>query len=180
MEYVSGVPITEYCDKHRLPVRERLELFIRVCDGVQHAHQKAVIHRDLKPSNILVVPQDDKPVPKIIDFGLAKAMAQPLTDRPMFTEIGAMVGTPGYMSPEQADMTERNVDTRTDVYSLGVVLYELLVGDLPFDAKELREAAFVDMLRKIREEDPQKPSTKVRVLGEARIQTEGCRGPCTL
>ncbi len=169
MEYVSGMPITVHCDKYRLPVRERLALFIQVCEGVQHAHQKAIIHRDLKPSNILVVLQDDRAVPKIIDFGLAKAMAQRLTERTMFTELGVMVGTPGYMSPEQADMTERNVDTRTDVYSLGVILYELLVGALPFDPKELREAGFEGMLRKIWDEDPLRPSTKILALaGESK------------
>ena len=167
MEYVSGMPITAYCDKHRSGVRERLELFTQVCEGVQHAHQKAIIHRDLKPSNVLVVLQDDKAVPKIIDFGLAKATAQRLTERTMFTELGVMVGTPGYMSPEQADMTEHNVDTRTDVYSLGVVLYELLVGALPHDPKELREAGFEGMLRKIRDEDPPRPSTKILALGDA-------------
>ena len=166
MECVSGVSITEFCDKHGLALRERLELFIQVCEGVQHAHQRAIIHRDLKPSNILVVLQDDKAVPKIIDFGLAKAVAQRLTERTMYTELGFMVGTPGYMSPEQADMTERNVDTRTDVYSLGVILYELLVGALPHDAEELRAAGFEGMLRKIRDEDPPRPSTKIRTLGQ--------------
>jgi eukaryotic-like serine/threonine-protein kinase len=167
MEYVSGIPITDYCDKHRLSVRERLELFTQVCEGVQHAHQKAIIHRDLKPSNVLVVLQDNKSTPKIIDFGLAKATAQRLTERTMFTELGAMVGTPGYMSPEQADMTEHSIDTRTDVYSLGVILYELLVGALPHDARELREAGFEGMLRKIRDEDPLRPSTKILALGDA-------------
>src|SRR5208282_90411 len=140
MEYVPGLPITEYCDKHRLTITERLELFTHVCEGVQHAHQKAIIHRDLKPSNVLVLEQDKKAVPKIIDFGLAKAVAQRLTDKSLFTELGAMIGTPEYMSPEQADQREQNIDTRTDVYSLGVILYELLVGALPFDAKTLRAA----------------------------------------
>ncbi len=167
MEYVPGLPITEYCDKHRLTIKERLELFMQVCDGVQHAHQKAIIHRDLKPSNVLVVEQNNKAVPKIIDFGLAKATAQRLTEKTLFTELGVMMGTPEYMSPEQADQREQNIDTRTDVYSLGVILYQLLVGALPFDAKALRAAGFEEILRKIREEEPPKPSTKIRSLGEA-------------
>jgi serine/threonine protein kinase len=167
MEYVPGLPITEYCDKHRLTIKERLELFIQVCEGVQHAHQKAILHRDLKPSNVLVVEQDDKALPKIIDFGLAKATAQRLTDKTLFTELGVMLGTPEYMSPEQADQREQNIDTRTDVYSLGVILYQLLVGALPFDAKALRAAGFDEILRKIREEEPPKPSTKIRSMGDA-------------
>lgn len=165
MEYVPGLPITEYCDKHRLTMKERLELFMQVCDGVQHAHQKAIIHRDLKPSNVLVAEQNDKAIPKIIDFGLAKAMAQRLTDKTMFTELGVLVGTPEYTSPEQADLREQSIDTRTDVYSLGVILYELLVGALPFDAKALRAAGLEAILRIIREEAPPKPSTKVRLMG---------------
>jgi serine/threonine protein kinase len=167
MEYVPGLPITEYCDKHRLTIQQRLQLFGQVCDGVQHAHQKAIIHRDLKPSNILVLQQNDKAVPKIIDFGLAKAIAQRLTEKTMFTELGVMVGTPEYMSPEQADQREQNVDTRTDVYSLGVILYELLVGARPFDARTLRAAGLAEILRIIREEEPPKPSTKVRSMGLA-------------
>jgi len=167
MEYVPGLPITEYCDKHCLSMKERLEIFMQVCEGVQHAHQKAIIHRDLKPSNVLVVERDDKPVPKIIDFGLAKAMARRLTEKTMFTELGVLVGTPEYMSPEQADLDERNVDTRTDVYSLGVILYELLVGALPFDSKALRAAGLDAILRVIREQEPVKPSTKVRQMGES-------------
>jgi len=165
MEYVPGLPITEYCDKHCLTMKERLAVFMQVCEGVQHAHQKAIIHRDLKPSNVLVLERDDKPVPKIIDFGLAKAMARRLTEKTMFTELGVLVGTPEYMSPEQADLDERNVDTRTDVYSLGVILYELLVGALPFDSKALRAAGFQAILRVIREQEPVKPSTKVRQMG---------------
>jgi len=153
MEYVPGLPLSEYCDKHRLTIRERLELFTQVCEGVQHAHQKAIIHRDLKPSNILVVEQDNKGLPKIIDFGLAKATAQPLTDRTMFTELGAMLGTPAYMSPEQADQREQNIDTRTDVYSLGVILYQLLVGALPFEPKALQAAGLEAVLRVIREQE---------------------------
>ncbi len=167
MEYVPGLSITEYCDKHRLTVKERLELFMQVCDGVQHAHQKAIIHRDLKPSNVLVVEQDNKPVPKIIDFGLAKATAQRLTDKTLFTELGVMMGTPEYMSPEQADQREQNIDTRTDVYSLGVILYELLVGVLPFEIKALRAAGLEAILRVIREQEPPTPSTRIRSMGEA-------------
>src|SRR5215472_14727055 len=167
MEYVPGLPITEYCDKHRLTVNERLALLMQVCDGVQHAHQKAIIHRDSKPSNVLVVEQDGKPVPKIIDFGLAKATAQRLTDKTMFTELGMMVGTPEYMSPEQLDQREQNIDTRTDVYSLGVILYQLLVGVLPFDAKGLRATGLEAILRVVREQEPLKPSTKIRAMGDA-------------
>ena len=167
MEYVPGLPITEYCDKRRLTVKERLELFMQVCDGVQHAHQKAIIHRDLKPSNVLVVEQDNKAVPKIIDFGLAKATAQRLTDKTMFTELGVMMGTPEYMSPEQADQREQNIDTRTDVYSLGVILYQLLVGVLPLEAKALRAQGMEAILRVIREQEPPNPSTRIRSMGEA-------------
>jgi serine/threonine protein kinase/tetratricopeptide (TPR) repeat protein len=167
MEYVPGLPITEYCDKHRLTIAERLELFIQVCEGVQHAHQKAIIHRDLKPSNVLVVEQDNKAVPKIIDFGLAKATAQRLTDKTMFTELGMMLGTPEYMSPEQADQTEQNIDTRTDVYSLGIILYQLLVGMLPFEGQAARTGTLEAILRMIREQEPPKPSTKIRSLGDA-------------
>lgn len=167
MEYVQGIPITTYCDQNRLTTQERLELFKRVCDGVQHAHQKAIIHRDLKPSNILVAVQGEAAVPKIIDFGVAKATAQSLTERTMFTELGMMVGTPEYMSPEQAEMTGQNVDTRTDVYSLGTILYELLVGALPFDSKELRKAGYDEIRRRIREVDPPKPSTRLSTMGEA-------------
>jgi eukaryotic-like serine/threonine-protein kinase len=160
MEYVPGPPITEYCDKHNLTIKERLGLFLNVCDGVQHAHQKAIIHRDLKPSNVLVLEQDNKAVPKIIDFGLAKATSQRLTDKTMFTELGVMIGTPECMSPEQADQSERNVDTRTDVYSLGVILYELLTSARPFDLKQWRELPLHEVLRQIREVDPPPPSTK--------------------
>jgi serine/threonine protein kinase len=175
MEYVHGRPITEYCDKHRLTVKERLELFMQVCDGVQHAHQKAIIHRDLKPSNVLVEQVDDKPVPKIIDFGLAKATGQRLTELTMLTEVGTMLGTPDYMSPEQADRNERNIDTRTDVYSLGVILYELLVGALPFESQKLREEGFEAMLQVIRQQEPLRPSTKLRSLGESANDSAGRR-----
>jgi eukaryotic-like serine/threonine-protein kinase len=171
MEYVPGLPITEHCDKHRLTIQERLKLFLQVCDGVQHAHQKAIIHRDLKPSNVLVVEQDNEPVPKIIDFGLAKATAQRLTDKTMFTELGVMMGTPEYMSPEQADQREQNIDTRTDVYSLGVILYQLLVGALPFEVKALRAQGLEAILRAIREQEPPKPSTRIRSMGPASAES---------
>jgi serine/threonine protein kinase/Flp pilus assembly protein TadD len=167
MEHVRGIPVTAYCDENRLTTQERLALFLHICEGVQHAHQKAIIHRDLKPSNILVAIQDGKPVPKIIDFGVAKATAQSLTERTMYTEIGVMIGTPEYMSPEQAEMSGQNIDTRTDVYSLGAILYELLVGALPFDPKEMRRAGFDEIRRRIREEDPPKPSTKLSSMGDS-------------
>jgi eukaryotic-like serine/threonine-protein kinase len=167
MEYVRGVSITQYCDDQRLAVRERLELFMLVCEGVQHAHQKAVIHRDLKPSNVLVTLQDNRPIPKIIDFGLAKATAQRLTQRTLYTGLGTLIGTPEYMSPEQADLTGRDIDTRTDVYSLGVMLYQLLVGVLPFDSDAFRKAGFDEIRRTIREEEPRKPSARLSGLSAA-------------
>ena len=163
MEYVVGVPITTYCDDHKLSTRERLELFIRVCEGVQHAHQKAILHRDLKPSNILVSAVDGKPVPRIIDFGLAKATAQRLTPDTLYTQVGMIVGTLAYMSPEQADSAGVDVDTRTDVYSLGVILYQLLIGSLPLDFTGTPPDQFRSRLR---EEDVQRPSTKLRTLGD--------------
>jgi serine/threonine protein kinase/tetratricopeptide (TPR) repeat protein len=165
MECVKGIPITEYCDTHRLDNRQRLDLFNQVCEGVQHAHQKGIIHRDIKASNVLVMIQDDRPVPKIIDFGVAKAVAQRLTERTLFTEMGQLIGTPEYMSPEQAEMTGLDIDTRTDVYSLGVLLYELLVGVLPFESEDLRSAGFDEVRRKIREEEPPKPSTRLTTPG---------------
>jgi len=175
MEYVPGIPITEYCDRHRLNMNDRLDLFVRVCEGVQHAHQKAVIHRDLKPTNVLVAEEDGKRVPKIIDFGVAKATSHSLTEKTMFTQLGQLIGTLEYMSPEQADLTGEDVDTRTDVYSLGVILYELLVGALPFTSKELCEAG-VDGIRKIiREKDPVRPSTKLNSLGDEKTSVVEAR-----
>jgi eukaryotic-like serine/threonine-protein kinase len=163
MEYVPGVPITEWCKRHRLTVAERLELFVQVCEGVKHAHQKAIIHRDLKPSNILVTEVDGRAAPKIIDFGIAKAVLQKLSQDTLRTRAGAILGTPEYMSPEQADSAGNDIDTRSDVYSLGVILYELLVGAAPID---LRKLTFEEMLRKLREADPPVPSSRVRTLGE--------------
>jgi non-specific serine/threonine protein kinase/serine/threonine-protein kinase len=167
MEYVPGLPVTEYCDKHQLTVRERLELFTKVCEGVQHAHQKAILHRDLKPSNILVTEVDGKPAPKIIDFGVAKATSQKLTPVTMLTRMGAIVGTPEYLSPEQVDPGTEDVDTRTDVYSLGVVLYELLVGIVPVKLDDLNALPLHELLRRIREDDAPRPSLRVRTLGDA-------------
>jgi len=161
MEYVPGEPVTDYCDRRRLTITQRLDLFVNVCEAVQHAHQKAIMHRDLKPSNILVVETDGRPTPRIIDFGVAKSVSQESFEGPMLTGIGRMVGTPGYISPEQADPAVVNVDTRTDVYSLGVVLYELLSGYLPFDPKQWQGENFWDAIRQLKEEDPPRPSTKV-------------------
>jgi serine/threonine protein kinase len=165
MEYVKGEPITDYCDRARLSVQERLKLFVQVCQAVQHAHQKGIIHRDLKPSNILVCPYDGQPVPKVIDFGLAKAMHQPLTEHSLYTAHGVMVGTPLYMSPEQAETNNLDIDTRADLYSLGVILYELLTGSTPLEKRRLQDAALQEMLRLIKEEEPPKPSTRLSGSG---------------
>ena len=166
MELVRGIPITKFADKNSLTMRERLELFVCVCRAVQHAHQKGIIHRDLKPSNVLVTLHDGRPVPKVIDFGIAKATSERLTELTLFTEFRQFVGTPQYMSPEQAEMSGLDVDTRTDLYSLGVLLYELLTGTTPFDARTLRSAAFGEIQRIIREEEPPKPSQRLSTLGD--------------
>jgi eukaryotic-like serine/threonine-protein kinase len=167
MELVHGVPITKYCDDNRLTPRERLELFVPVCQAIQHAHQKGIIHRDIKPSNVMITLYDGKPVPKVIDFGVAKAIEQKLSERTLFTQYGAMVGTLEYMSPEQAEMSALGVDTRSDIYSLGVLLYELLTGSTPLSHKRVKEAAYAEILRMIKEEEPPKPSTRLSDSGEA-------------
>ena len=167
MEYVRGEPIHLYCQRHKTPIAQRLALFMQVCEGVQHAHQKGIIHRDLKPSNVMIAIQDDKPVPKIIDFGVAKATTQTLTDSTLYTELGQIIGTPEYMSPEQAENTGLDVDTRTDVYALGVILYELLTGTLPFDSKTLRSKGIEELRRTIREVDPPRPSQRLATQAAA-------------
>ena len=165
MEYIKGIPITEYCDKYKLDIEKRLRLFTPICQAIQHSHQKGIIHRDIKPSNVLVTLHDSEPIPKIIDFGVAKALNQLLTEKTLFTAQGQLIGTPEYMSPEQAELTGLDVDTRTDIYSLGVLLYELLAGCTPFDPDELRSKGFAEMKHIICEQDPVKPSTKFTTLG---------------
>ena len=166
MELVRGIPITEYCDRNHLPTRERLQLFIKVCQAVQHAHQKGVIHRDLKPSNMLITEHDGEPVPKVIDFGVAKALGQRLTEKTLFTAFHHLIGTPAYMSPEQAALSGLDIDTRADIYSLGVLLYELLTGVTPFDSDTLQQAGLDEVRRMVRETEPPKPSTRLQTLGD--------------
>jgi hypothetical protein len=169
MELVKGVPITRFCEEHKLGLRERLGLFVPVCQAIQHAHQKGIIHRDIKPSNVLVALYDDRPVPKVIDFGVAKATEPRLTNKTLFTAFGSVVGTLEYMSPEQAKLNQLDIDTRSDVYALGVMLYELLTGSTPLDRARLASAAFDEILRLIREEEPMRPSMR---LSSARTQPQ--------
>src|SRR5208283_4274101 len=168
MELVKGIPITRYCDENNLSTVTRLGLFVQVCQAIQHAHQKGIIHRDIKPSNILVADHDGVPTPKVIDFGIAKATTgQKLTDKTVFTALEQFIGTPAYMSPEQAKLSGLDIDTRSDIYSLGVLLYELLTGKTPFDSKRLVEAGLDEVRRIIREEEPPRPSTRLRTLDAA-------------
>ncbi|HCO96928.1 MAG TPA: serine/threonine protein kinase, partial [Phycisphaerales bacterium] len=176
MEYVKGLTITDFCDRHTLSIEDRLRLFQQVCAALQYAHQKGIIHRDIKPSNILVSNENDQIIPKIIDFGVAKAISQPLTERTLVTEESQLIGTPECMSPEQVELANEDIDTRSDIYSLGVLLYELLIGVLPFDSETLRGGGVEHIRKVIRETDPKTPSTRLTRLGdEARIVAENRR-----
>jgi serine/threonine protein kinase len=175
MELVRGIRITDYCDQANLTTKERLDLFIKVCQAIQHAHQKGIIHRDIKPSNILVTLHDGVPVPKVIDFGIAKATEGRLKDNTVYTQLHQFIGTPAYMSPEQAEMSGLDIDTRSDIYSLGVLLYELLAGSTPFDPKELMASGIDAMRKTIREKEPQRPSTRLATLGADQLTTTAKR-----
>src|SRR5688500_16824296 len=175
MELVKGTSVTKYCDEHRLAPRARLALFVQVCQAVQHAHQKGIIHRDLKPTNVLIAEYDGKPVPKVIDFGVAKAAGQRLTERTMFTGVGDVIGTPQYMSPEQAELSQLDADTRSDIYSLGVLLYELLTGATPLQRERIGAASLLEILRLVREEEPPKPSTRLTTTADLPA-IAACRG----
>jgi serine/threonine protein kinase len=175
MELVQGIKITDYCDQNNLSTKERLELFIKVCQAVQHAHQKGIIHRDIKPSNILVTLHDGVPIPKVIDFGIAKATEGRLTDATVYTQLHQFIGTPAYMSPEQAEITELDIDTRSDIYSLGVLLYELMAGQTPFDAKKLMASGIDAMRKTIREQEPVRPSTRLAALDAEELTTTAKR-----
>jgi serine/threonine protein kinase len=181
MELVRGIKVTDYCDRNHLATRQRLDLFLQICHAVHHAHQKGIIHRDLKPSNLLVTIIDGAPVPKVIDFGIAKATSgQRLTDKTLFTAFDQFIGTPAYMSPEQSEMSGVDIDTRTDIYSLGVVLYELLTGRTPFDGEELRRSGLDEIRRTIREKEPVRPSTKLSqtlAAGDGRLKSPSSEEP---
>ena len=176
LELVTGEAITQYCEHHRLSINQRLELFLQVCDAVQHAHQRGIIHRDLKPSNIVVTELDGQPVPKVIDFGIAKSTHMRLTEATLVTRYDLLVGTPAYMSPEQAEMSREEVDTRSDIYSLGVLLYELLAGSAPLEAETLKKLALDEVRRMIRQEDPPRPSTRLWAAGQASVELAERRG----
>src|SRR5262249_3105068 len=181
MELVRGIKITDYCDQHCLSTPQRLDLFLKVCQAIQHAHQKGIIHRDIKPSNIHVTLHDGVPVPKVIDFGIAKATQGELTDKTIYTQFQQFIGTPAYMSPEQVEMSGLDIDTRCDIYSLGVLLYELLTGRTPFDANELMQSGLDAMRKTIREKEPLRPSTRLDALpGEDLTTTAQQRGPQAL